>query len=42
MLNWTGGLKIDLSKWPNIKAFQARIGARPAVQKTLKEENLVK
>lgn len=42
VLNWTGGLKVDLTKWPNIKAFQARIGARPAVQKTMKEEGLVK
>jgi glutathione S-transferase len=42
VLNWTGGLKVDLAKWPNIKAFQARIGARPAVQKTLKEEGLAK
>lgn len=42
VLNWSGGLKIDLAKWPNIKAFHARIGTRPAVQKTLKEEGLVK
>lgn len=42
VLNWTGGLKVDLAKWPNIKAFYARIGARPAVQKTLKEEGLTK
>ena len=42
VLNWTGGLKVDLAKWPNIKAIQARIGARPAVQKTLKEEGLIK
>ncbi|HEY5930468.1 MAG TPA: glutathione transferase GstA [Burkholderiales bacterium] len=42
VLNWTGGLKVDLARWPNIKAIHARIGARPAVQKTLKEEGLVK
>jgi glutathione S-transferase len=42
VLNWAGGVKVDLAKWPNVKAFHARIGARPAVQKTLKEEGLVK
>jgi len=42
VLNWTGMHKIDLGKWPNIKAFMARVGARPAVQETLKAEGLVK
>jgi len=28
--------------WPNIKAFQARIAARPKVQETMKAEGLVK
>src|SRR2546425_2701065 len=42
ILNWTGMHKIDLAKWPNIKAFQARIAARPKVQETMRAEGLVK
>ena len=42
VLNWTGMHKIDLGKWPNIKALMARVGARPAVQETLKAEGLHK
>jgi glutathione S-transferase len=42
VLNWTNIHKIDLAKWPNIKAFLARVGARPAVQETLKAEGLHK
>src|SRR6266513_2104670 len=42
ILNWTGLHKIDLAKWPNIKAFQARIAARPKVQETMKAEGLIK
>jgi len=42
VLNWTNIHKIDLAKWPNIKGFMARVGARPAVQETLKAEGLHK
>ena len=42
VLGWTNFHKIDLGKWPNIKAFMARVGARPKVQETLKAEGLVK
>lgn len=42
VLNWTNALKIDLAKWPNIKAYMGRVGARPKVQETLKTEGLVK
>ena len=42
VLNWTHVFKIDLGKWPNIKAFMARVGARPAVQETMKAEGLMK
>jgi glutathione S-transferase len=41
VINWTNIHKIDLAKWPNIKAFMARIGARPKVQETMKAEGLV-
>ncbi len=42
VLNWSGRLKIDLSAYPNLVAFQARVGARPAVQKVLHDEGLTK
>ncbi|MFZ1909519.1 MAG: glutathione transferase GstA [Burkholderiales bacterium] len=42
VLNWTALHKIDLGKWPNIKAYVARIAARPKVQETLKVEGLHK
>ena len=42
VLNWTNPLKYDLDKFPNIKAFMGRVGARPKVQETLKAEGLVK
>src|SRR5262249_14697038 len=33
--------QIDLAKWPNIKAYMARIGARPKVQETMRAEGLL-
>lgn len=42
VLNWTGMHKIDLGKWPNIKAYMGRVAVRPAVQETLKAEGLIK
>lgn len=42
VLNWTGIHNIDLEKWPNIKAFIARVGARPKVQEAMKAEGLLK
>ena len=41
VLNWTNGLKIDLSKWPNIKAYAARVAARPKVREAMKAEGLI-
>lgn len=40
--NWSNFLKIDLSAYPNVTAFQARVGARPKVQEALKAEGLLK
>ena len=40
--NWANFLKIDLSAYPNVTAFQARVGARPKVQAALKAEGLLK
>jgi glutathione S-transferase len=42
VLNWTGHLKIDLSRWPVLTAYQARIAQRPKVQQALREEGLLK
>lgn len=42
VLNWTKFLGIDLGKWPALKAYQARVAARPAVQAALKAEGLLK
>ena len=39
--NWAAFLKFDLSAYPNVAAFQQRIGSRPAVQKALKAEGLL-
>lgn len=38
VLNWTNFLGIDLGKWPVLKTYHARIGARPAVQAAHKAE----
>ncbi|MBC7685849.1 MAG: glutathione transferase GstA [Bdellovibrionales bacterium] len=40
--NWAGHVKLDLSDFPHVMAFQKRIGARPAVQQALRAEGLIK
>ena len=40
--NWGNMLKVDMSAFPNVLAYQARVGARPAVQAALVAEGLVK
>jgi glutathione S-transferase len=42
ILNWTFPTKIDLGKWPVLKAYYDRIAARPAVHATMKAEGLIK
>lgn len=42
ILSWTNFVKIDLGKWPNVKKFYDRIGARPKVQEALRVEGLAK
>ena len=39
-LSWMKYIGIDLTTLPNLAAFQARVAARPAVQKALKDEGL--
>ncbi len=40
--NWSNFVGIDLGQWPNVKAFQERVSARPKVQEALKAEGLMK
>jgi glutathione S-transferase len=42
VLTWTDIVKIDISRWPNLIAFRARIAARPTVQAAMKAEGLIK
>jgi glutathione S-transferase len=40
VVNWSGTLKVDLSPWPALQQFQARVAARPKVQEAMKAEGL--
>jgi glutathione S-transferase len=42
ILNWTAFVGLDLSRWSNLTAFMERTSKRPAVQRALKEEGLLK
>jgi glutathione S-transferase len=42
VLNWSRGVKLDLSKWPVLVEYQKRIASRPKVQEALKAEGLIK
>jgi glutathione S-transferase len=42
LLNWKDWLKLDLSQWPALEAYHARVLARPKVQAALKAEGLLK
>ena len=42
ILNWAPMLQVDLSPWPALQQFQARVAARPAVHAALVAEGLVK
>ena len=41
VLNWSGWAKFDLSKWPRVQAYLARVAARPKVREALKAEGLL-
>ncbi|MBB4040034.1 glutathione S-transferase [Microvirga flocculans] len=41
VVNWTNFHAIDLSPFPNLKAFQERVASRPAVQQALAAEGLL-
>ena len=40
--SWAHYVKLDLSAFPNLQAFQKRVAARPAVQAAMKAEGLIK
>jgi glutathione S-transferase len=42
VLAWTKFVNIDLSNWPVLVEFQARVAARPKVQEAMKAEGLLK
>lgn len=42
VLSWAGYVDVDLSPWPVLQQFSARVAARPAVQAALKAEGLLK
>ncbi len=41
VMSWAGRMKIDLSAYPNLTAYIARVAARPAVVQAMKEEGLI-
>ena len=42
MLRWARFLKVDLTRWPALVAYQERVAARPAVQAAMHEAGLSK
>lgn len=42
VMSWSKFHDFDLAAFPNLKAYVERVGARPKVQETLKQEGLVK
>lgn len=40
--NWANFVGIDLTTWPHVQAFVARVAARPAVQASMKAEGLLR
>jgi len=42
VVSWSHPLKIDLSRYPNLLAFQKRVAARPKVREAMLAEGLIK
>jgi glutathione S-transferase len=40
-LSWGQYVNFDISRWPVLADYTAKISARPAVQKAMKEEGLI-
>lgn len=41
LAQWLAFFGLDINEWPALKAYHARIGQRPSVQKALKEQGLI-
>jgi len=41
ILGWANLFKLDMSKWPALQSYAARIAARPAVKEAMKTEGLL-
>lgn len=41
-LSWSGHAGFDLTPWPNLKAFQERVSARPSVIEAMTAEGLIR
>ena len=41
-LSWSGLVGVDLSPWPNLKAFQERVAVRPSVIEAMTAEGLLR
>lgn len=41
VLRWTQPMKMDLSPWPNLRAYLERVGKRPKVREAMQEEGLI-
>ena len=39
--NWARGVKLELSEFPNLEAFQKRVGSRKSVLKAMRAEGLI-
>jgi glutathione S-transferase len=42
VVNWSNIVGFDLSPFPKLKEYMARVAARPAVQAAMKAEGLLK
>ena len=41
LTRWARGVKLDLSGFPNLEAFQKRVGSRKAVLEAMRAEGLI-
>ena len=42
VLGWFSHVGMDLGRWPTLKSYRERIGARPHVIQAMKAEGLIK